>query len=94
MVFHLRMTRLCVLLKIFNMNHMLMITMSRLMNRKLEVIFVPALFSIFVSVLSEDEIKVLEKGLDFPHIQIKVNEPRLRQDFEEFCRRMRTKWRF
>lgn len=85
---------MCVFLKIFNINHMLMITMSHLMNRKLEVIFVPTLFSILVSVLPEDEIKVLEKGLDFPHIQRKVNEPGLRQDFEEFCRRMRTKWHF
>ena len=94
MVFHPRMTRLYVFLKIFNMNHMLMITMSHLMNRKLEVIFVPTLFSILVSVISEDEIKVLEKGLDFLHIQRKVNEPGLTQYFEEFCWRMQTKSRF
>ena len=44
--------------------------------------------------LSEDKIKVLEKGLDFAPIQNKVNEPELRKDFDEFCRRMRIKWHF
>ena len=42
-------------------------------------------------ILTDIEIKVLEKGLDFPPKQRKVNEPELRQDFSEFCRRMRTK---
>ena len=46
------------------------------------------IFNLSNRVLSEDEIKVLEKGLDFAPIQRKVNEPELRQDFEEFCRRM------
>ena len=40
--------------------------------------------------LSENEIKVLGKGLDIVPIQRKINEPELRQYFEEFCRRMRT----
>ena len=44
--------------------------------------------------LSESEIKVLEKGLDFAPFQRKVNEPELRRDFQEFCRRMRIKWHF
>ena len=44
--------------------------------------------------LSEDEIKVLEKGLDFAPVQNKVNEPELRKDFDEFCRQMRIKWHF
>ena len=35
---------------------------------------------------------MLEKGLDFASIQRKVNEPELRRDFEEFCRKMRIKW--
>ena len=48
-------------------------------------------FNLSRRVLSEDEIKVLEKGLDFAPIQNKVNEPELRKDFEEFCRRMRIK---
>ena len=36
-------------------------------------------------VFSEYETKVLEKGLDFPLIQKKVNEPEVRQDFENFA---------
>ena len=51
-------------------------------------------FSLSRMVLSENEIKVLEKGLDFAPIQNKVNEPELRKDFDEFCRRMRIKWHF
>ena len=46
-------------------------------------------FNLSNKVLTEDEIKVLAKGLDFAPIQRKVNEPKLRQDFENFCRRMR-----
>ena len=45
-------------------------------------------------VLSESEIKVLEKGLDFAPFQRKMNEPEPRRDFEEFCRRKRIKWYF
>ena len=37
---------------------------------------------------------VLGKGLDFAPIQRKINEPELRRDFNEFCRRMRLKWHF
>ena len=48
-------------------------------------------FNLSNKVLTEDEIKVLEKGLDFVPIQRKVNEPELRQDFENFYRRMRIK---
>ena len=44
--------------------------------------------------MSEEEIKVLEKGLDFAPIQRKINEPELGKDFEEFCRCMRTKSNF
>ena len=32
--------------------------------------------------------------MDFAAIQNKTNEPELRSDFEEFLRRMRTKWHF
>ena len=42
--------------------------------------------------LTETEIKVLEKGLDFDPIQRKINEPELRHNFNEFYRRMRLKW--
>ena len=38
-------------------------------------------FNLSQRVLSEDEIKVLEKGLDFAPIHNKVNEPELRKDF-------------
>ena len=51
-------------------------------------------FNLRKKVLTEAEIKVLEKGLDYAPIQNKVNEPELRSDFEEFCRRMRLKWYF
>ena len=51
-------------------------------------------FNLSKKVLTEAEIKVLEKGLDYAPIQNKVNEPELRSDFEEFCRRMRLKWYF
>ena len=51
-------------------------------------------FNLSKKVLSKPEIKVLEKGLDFVPIQNKINEPELRKDFEEFCRRMRIKWHF
>ena len=45
-------------------------------------------------VLSDSEIKVLEKCLDFAPIQGKIDEPKLRKDLNEFCRRMRIKWNF
>ena len=48
-------------------------------------------FKLSNKVLSENDIKVLEKGLDFAPIQRKINEPELRKYFEELCRRMRTK---
>ena len=51
-------------------------------------------FNLSNKVLTEHEIKVLQKSLDFAPIQIKVNEPELRQDFENFYRRMRIKWHF
>ena len=44
--------------------------------------------------LTDTEIKVLKKGLDLVPIQKKLNEPELRSDFIEFCRRMRLKWHF
>ena len=39
--------------------------------------------------------KGLEKGYaDYAPTQSKINKPGLRNDFEEFCRRMRLKWYF
>ena len=45
----------------------------------------------WIFLFGDMEIKVLEKGLDFALIQRKINEPELRRDFNEFCRRMRLK---
>ena len=53
-----------------------------------------AVFNLSRRILTETEIKVLEKGLNFAPIQNKINEPELRTGFNEFCRRMRTKWYF
>ena len=52
------------------------------------------MFNLSRKVLTETEIEILEKGLDFAPIQRKINEPELRSDFEEFCRRVRVKWHF
>ena len=51
-------------------------------------------FNLIKRVLTDAEISVLEKGLDYAPILNKINEPELRTDFEEFCRRMRLKWYF
>ena len=51
-------------------------------------------FNLSQRVLSEIEIQVLEKGLDFAPIQKSINEAELRKDFEEFSRRMRIRWNF
>ena len=52
------------------------------------------MFNLSHRVLTETEIKVLEKGLDYAPIQKKINEPELRKDFSELCRRVRNKWYF
>ena len=52
------------------------------------------IFNLSNKVLSDNEIKVLEKGLDFSNIQRKINQPELRPDFGEFCLRMRIKLLF
>ena len=44
--------------------------------------------------LSETEIQVLEKGLDFVPTQQSINEPGLRKDFEDFSWGMRIRWNF
>ena len=51
-------------------------------------------FNLSNRVLSDAEIRVLEKGLDYAPIQRKINEPELRDDFNDFCTRMRLKWHF
>ena len=52
------------------------------------------IFNLSHRVLSDTEIKIFEKGLDFAPIQRKINEPELREDLEEFCHHMRVKWYF
>ena len=44
------------------------------------------IFNLSHRVLSDAEIKILEKTLDFALILMKINEPELRKYFEEFCR--------
>ena len=45
-------------------------------------------------VLTETEIRALEKGLRFAHTPTKINETDLRADFNEFARKMRCEWFF
>ena len=49
------------------------------------------IFNLSNRMLTYTEINVLEKGLDFTPIEKKLNEPELRSDFNDFCRRMRLK---
>ena len=51
-------------------------------------------FNLNSRVLSANEIKVLENGLDLAPIQRKINETKLRSDFGEFCRQMRINCHF
>ena len=44
------------------------------------------IFSLSHRELSDAEIKLLEKGLEFATIQVNTNEPKLREDFNKFCR--------
>ena len=53
-----------------------------------------AVFNLSKKILTEAEVKVIEKGLEYAPIQNKVNAPQLRSEFQEFCRRMRLKWYF
>ena len=51
-------------------------------------------FNLSRRLLAEMDIKILEKGLEYAPIQNKINKPKLKQDFGEFCRKMRLKWHF
>ena len=42
--------------------------------------------------LTDTEIKILEERLDFAPTQLQINEAELKQDFKDFCRRLRLKW--
>ena len=57
-------------------------------------IYIYIYYILYIYVLSDNEIRVLEKGLDFAPIQRKINEPKFRSDFGEFRRRVRIKWHF
>ena len=50
-----------------------------------------AIFNFSHRMLTDIEIKNLEKGLDFAPIQRKMNGSELTRDFNKFCRRMRLK---
>ena len=52
------------------------------------------IFNLSNRVLSNNEIRVLEKGLHFAPIQRKINELELRSEFGKFCHKMRIKWYF
>ena len=51
-------------------------------------------FNLSKKVLSDMEIKILEKGLDYAPIQNKINDSELRREFEDFARRLRLQWYF
>ena len=51
-------------------------------------------FNLSKRVLSETEIKILEKGWDYAYIQSKLSEPQLKSDLGGFCGSMRIKWNF
>ena len=52
------------------------------------------IFNLTHRVLTDTEIKILEKRLDFAPIQRKINEPELKQDFKDFCRSTRLECYF
>ena len=52
------------------------------------------IFNLSHRVLTDAEIRVLEKGLNFALIQGLINEAELKQDFNDFCRRMCLKLYF
>ena len=60
-------------------------------NRSCEYFCSETIFNLSHQVLTDAKIKVLEESLDFVPIQRKINEPELRRDFNELCRRMRLK---
>ena len=60
-------------------------------NRLLGYLCSETIFNLSNRVLTDTEIKVLEKNLDFAPIQKKLNEQELRSDFNEFCKIMRLK---
>ena len=48
-------------------------------------------FNLSKKFLSDMEVKILKKGLDYASIQNKINETELRRAFEDFIRQIRHK---
>ena len=68
---------------------------AKVINERLEGYFCSkSVFNLSKKVLTETEIRVLEKGLGFAPTPTKINETDLRADFNEFARKMRCKWFF
>ena len=64
-------------------------------NERLECYFCfKSVFNLSKRILTETEIRVLEKGLGFASTPTKINETDLGADFNEFARKMRCKWFF
>ena len=59
----------------------------------LKVVFAQTVFKLSIRILSDSEFKMLKKGLDFVPIQGTINERELK-DLNEFCRRIRMRWKF
>ena len=57
----------------------------------MEYFYSEMVFNLSRKILTDTEIKILEKGLDFAPVQRKINEPEIRSDFEEISKRVRTK---
>ena len=64
------------------------------MKNELVGFFILNVFNLSQKIFTETEKEVLEKGLNFAHVQTTLNEPELRKDFEEFSRRMTCKCHF
>ena len=72
-----------------------MITFWRLIVTAVKVLFLLTPYLIRVKkVLSNTEIKVLDKSLGFSPTPSLINEADLQRDFDEFARKMRCKWYF
>ena len=66
-----------------------------MINERLEDYFCfKSVFNFRKKVLTETEIRALEKGLGFAPIPTKINETDLRADFNEFAGNVRCRWFF
>ena len=84
MLFHFRMKRfLCILEDLQNESRVNDNSVSPDESRISGCFCSDTFFNLNSRVLSEDEIRVLEKRLDFPPMTRKINENELRQDFQE-----------